>query len=55
MYTHWQLLVARTSAGRTAPTMPAVPTGMKAGVRTTPRCIAISPVRVLPSVAWTMN
>ncbi|MDP3320030.1 MAG: hypothetical protein Q8S58_12955, partial [Bosea sp. (in: a-proteobacteria)] len=29
-----------------------VPTGMKAGVRMTPRGMAISPVRAAPSRAW---
>ena len=43
--------VARTSAGRIAFTVAAVPTGMKAGVRISPRCIAIVPVRAAPSVA----
>jgi hypothetical protein len=28
-----------------------VPTGMKAGVRISPRCIAIAPARAAPSVA----
>jgi len=31
-------------------TVPAVPTGMKAGVRTVPRGMVISPRRALPSV-----
>jgi hypothetical protein len=34
-------------------TVPAVPTGMKAGVRMTPRGIEIAPVRAAPSRAWT--
>jgi hypothetical protein len=45
--------VARTSAGRIAFTVAAVPTGMKAGVRMSPRCIRITPVRAAPSVAAT--
>jgi hypothetical protein len=41
---------ARTlSAGFIALTVAAVPTGMKAGVRISPRCIWIVPVRALPS------
>src|SRR5690606_27257013 len=43
--------VARTSAGRIAFTVAAVPTGMKAGARIAPRCIWIIPVRAAPSVA----
>ncbi len=43
--------VARTSAGRIAFTVAAVPTGMKAGVRISPLRIWIDPVRALPSVA----
>lgn len=43
--------LARTSAGRIAFTVAAVPTGMKAGVRISPRSIWILPVRALPSVA----
>ena len=43
--------VARTSAGFIALTVAAVPTGMKAGVRISPRRIAIVPVRAAPSVA----
>ena len=42
---------ARTSSGRIALTVAAVPTGMNAGVRISPRCIAIAPVRAAPSVA----
>ena len=38
-------------AGFIALTVAAVPTGMKAGVRISPRCIAIVPVRAAPSVA----
>ena len=43
--------VARTSAGFIALTVAAVPTGMKAGVRISPRRMAIVPVRARPSVA----
>ncbi len=42
---------ARTSAGFIAFTVAAVPTGMNAGVRISPRRIAIEPVRAAPSVA----
>ena len=42
---------ARTSSGRIALTVAAVPTGMKAGVRISPRSIAIVPARAAPSVA----
>ena len=42
---------ARTSSGFIALTVAAVPTGMNAGVRISPRCIAIAPVRAAPSVA----
>src|SRR3954465_11857529 len=42
---------ARTSSGRIALTVAAVPTGMKAGVRISPRRIAMVPVRAAPSVA----
>ncbi len=45
--------VARTSAGFIALTVAAVPTGMKAGVRISPRRIAILPVRARPSAART--
>ena len=41
---------ARTSSGRIALTVAAVPTGMKAGVRISPRCMAMTPVRAAPSV-----
>src|ERR1700712_4187186 len=44
--------VARTASGFIALTVAAVPTGMKAGVRISPRRIRIVPVRALPSVAW---
>jgi hypothetical protein len=37
--------------GFIALTVAAVPTGMKAGVRISPRCMAIVPVRAAPSVA----
>ena len=43
--------VARTLSGFIALTVAAVPTGMKAGVRISPRCMAIVPVRAAPSVA----
>ena len=46
---------ARTSAGFIALTVAAVPTGMKAGVRISPRGIAMVPRRALPSVAWMVN
>ncbi len=42
---------ARTCSGYIALTVPAVPTGMKAGVRITPRAVVSSPVRAAPSVA----
>src|SRR3546814_13459406 len=42
---------ARTSFGFIALTVAAVPTGMKAGVRISPRFIEIRPVRAAPSVA----
>ena len=42
--------LARTSSGRIALTVAAVPTGMKAGVRISPRCMAMTPVRAAPSV-----
>src|SRR4051812_36508845 len=44
---------AFTWSGYIAFTVPAVPTGMKAGVRTTPRGMRISPVRARPSVLAT--
>src|SRR5947207_15401982 len=43
--------LARTSSGRTALTVAAVPTGMKAGVLSAPRCMAMTPDRAAPSVA----
>jgi hypothetical protein len=42
----------RTSSGFIALTVAAVPTGMKAGVRISPRAMAMTPVRAAPSVAW---
>ena len=42
---------ARTSAGFIAFTVAAVPTGMKAGVRTSPRSSDSVPARARPSVA----
>ena len=47
--------VPRTLSGFIAFTVAAVPTGMKAGVRISPRCIWIVPVRALPSVAWSVK
>ena len=44
--------VARTVSGSMAFTVAAVPTGMKAGVRMTPRGVAISPSRARPSCAF---
>jgi hypothetical protein len=46
---------ARTSCGFIAFTVAAVPTGMNAGVRMSPRRIAIVPMRDLPSVAAMVN
>ena len=43
--------VAATLSGIIALTVAAVPTGMKAGVRISPRGVEIAPVRALPSVA----
>src|SRR5438270_721950 len=43
--------LARTSSGRMALTVAAVPTGIKAGVRISPRCMAMVPLRAPPSVA----
>lgn len=43
--------LARTSSGLMAFTVAAVPTGMKAGVRISPRAEAMTPVRAAPSVA----
>jgi len=42
--------VPRTVSGSMAFTVPAVPTGMKAGVRIFPRSVDISPRRAAPSV-----
>src|SRR4029079_7040740 len=42
---------ARTSSGRIALTVAAVPTGMNAGVRISPRCIVMVPARAAPSLA----
>src|ERR1700694_4497270 len=46
---------ARTSSGRIALTAAWVPTGMNAGVRTTPCAVAISPRRALPSLLCSRN
>jgi hypothetical protein len=43
--------VARTDSGSIALTVAAVPTGMKAGVRISPRGVWMVPVRARPSVA----
>src|SRR5690349_5164904 len=43
--------VARTAAGCTPFTVACVPIGMKAGVRTVPCAVVISPSRAAPSVA----
>jgi hypothetical protein len=43
--------LTRTSSGRIALTVAAVPTGMNAGVRISPRPIAMTPARAAPSVA----
>ena len=43
--------VLRTLSGIIALTVAAVPTGMKAGVRISPRGVEITPARALPSVA----
>lgn len=42
---------ARTASGFIALTVAAVPTGMKAGVRTSPRAVLRRPVLALPSAA----
>jgi hypothetical protein len=47
--------LARTSSGRIALTVAAVPTGMKAGVLISPRIMEIRPVRAAPSVPSTLN
>src|SRR5690606_19071860 len=46
---------SRTWSRYMALTVPAVPTGMKAGVRTVPRGIETSPRRALPSVARSLK
>src|SRR5947209_2223331 len=46
---------ARTSSWCTPLIAPCVPTGMKAGVRTTPCDVVISPARAAPSVAISRN
>src|SRR4051812_44503867 len=47
--------VWRTLSGIIALTVAAVPTGMKAGVRISPRCVWITPVRAAPSTAFTVG
>src|SRR5581483_7346156 len=47
--------VAFTDSGSIAFTVPAVPTGMKAGVLTTPCAVCNCPRRALPSVARMSN
>src|SRR5690606_41059627 len=47
--------VARTASGFIALTVAAVPTGMNAGVRISPRRMAMRPIRALPSVASTVK
>src|SRR5215831_17797151 len=47
--------VPRTWSMYMAFTVPPVPTGMKAGVRTVPRGMTISPRRAMPSVASRRN
>ena len=44
--------LAATLSGIIPFTVAAVPTGMKAGVRISPRVVRIVPVRARPSVAW---
>ena len=46
---------AFTSSGNMAFTVAPVPTGMKAGVRTMPRGVAISPRRAAPSRPFTVK
>jgi hypothetical protein len=46
---------ARTSSWCTPLMAPCVPTGIKAGVRTTPCAVLISPARAAPSVAISRN
>ena len=43
--------LARTASGFIALTVPAVPTGMNAGVRISPRRMAMVPARAAPWVA----
>jgi hypothetical protein len=43
--------VSRTLSGNIAFTVPAVPTGMNAGVRISPRTVLMTPVRAAPSPA----
>ena len=47
--------VERTELGNIAFTVPAVPTGMKAGVLISPREVVILPTRALPSIASNEN
>jgi hypothetical protein len=47
--------LARTSSGRIALTVAAVPTGMNAGVLISPRSMAMTPVRAAPSFASIEN
>jgi hypothetical protein len=47
--------VSRTDPGNIALTVAAVPTGMNAGVRISPREVRIVPVRALPSVPVSEN
>ena len=47
--------VATTLSGSIAFTVPAVPTGMKAGVRTSPQEVRITPQRAAPSLALSSN
>jgi hypothetical protein len=47
--------VARTLSGIIALTVAAVPTGMKAGVRISPRGVWITPARAAPSCASFSN
>jgi hypothetical protein len=45
---------ARSSSGSTAFTVPFVPTGMNAGVGTSPCTVRKTPARAAPSVAMTV-
>ena len=47
--------VERTELGNMALTVPAVPTGMNAGVLISPRVVVILPKRALPSIASNEN